>query len=1263
MKRSYLAILLAWLFLITLPLAAQSIDPRLAQGVSPLAVVPLLNMPTQDNKLLYETEMASRSPETTPHFAVNLQVDISPLSSGTWDVLPDGRAVWRLRIRSAGAKSLNLGFDKFVMPHDANLLLYSPDGQAVMGPFTPLDNEVHEQLWTPVLAGDELVIELQLPQTEVDNFQLHLKFVNHDFLGFVEMMSGSCNLDVICGAADGWGIVDDHRDIIQSVAAIGTGGSGFCTGFLVNNAGQDCKPMFMTAFHCGITAGNAATLVTYWNFQNSTCRQPNSAASGAGGDGVLNNFNTGSIFRAGSSASDFTLVELDDPVNESADAYYAGWSAEQVTPTSAICVHHPSVDEKRISFENDPLMFSDYGGTTSVPNGDHVRVVDWDTGTTEGGSSGSPLFDQNERVVGQLHGGGAACGNDLSDYYGAFYKSWNGGGTPATRLKDWLDPDNTGILTLNGRAALQCSYFVMASPQSISVCAPDGLTSQLTVGQAFASTVSVHITGNLGGIVVDQTLSVAPGATVAFDIASSAGAATGTFVLNIIATDGIDNAESQLTVQVTGGLPIMPTLTVPANNSIGVPTQTTLFFDAIGSTFQLQIADDASFSNILQNIGGLTTAEAAVSLAANTTYFWRVKATNSCGDSEWSATHSFTTADIQCFSYSSTNVPISISANGTPTYTSTLTIEDSGNIDDLNVTTLAGTHSYMSDLRFTLISPVGTQVILLNQACGTTNDFNFGLDDAATIAMPCPPTDMLPHLPAELLASFNGENVNGTWTLFIEDLANQDGGSLNEWTLNVCYSVGPDYSIAPVSNLQDSCALAAAGTANYELVFGADFDATNFSVSASAANPNITAQIIGSPIPGGTAILVVSADGNTPQGNYPVVVTATDGVNTNSANVMVFVNNFVAAAPISPVNGTANIVNLANFTWSAGTATQYRLQLSTSSEFVTLAANQLVSIPQASSLVTAPTTYFWRVISYGVCGEADTSEVFTFSTIDISYSITPNSLTMCNTEIGTALLTLGTGFGMTTLSATGTNGTVSFSPNPADPSLGPITVTFSNFSSVPLGPEPINIIINGANADAALNAYALGLTAPPALPLLIDPLNNATLVYPIGTTFSWAGVTGANTYTLEVSLNPDFSSIVYATTVNVAAAITLPINLDESTLYYWHIIATNECGSSIAGTRSFTTDIIESSQDLAGNNFYLAPNPADESVKISFAHPLMFDTEVFVYASNGQQVGKYNFAAGSSTYLINVADLPTAMYALRLRSSEASTITTVIVRH
>jgi hypothetical protein len=445
-KRSILW-LLASSLIASVAVARPSEEPASwSAQLTPLSDVERIEMPAIDLAPVLAEDREREAMGLPMRFAVPIAVAHSPLFDGTWEWLGEDRLVWRLRVLSAGARTLNFGFTRYSMPSGGRLFLYSADGTYVVGPFTERDNEVHGQLWTPVVRGEEVVIEVDVPVESEPDLELELTSVNHDYYGLGlprAEKSGSCNVDVACPAAD------PYRDnIVRSVAAIQRNGFLLCSGFMVNNVRNDQTPYFMTANHCGVNSGNAATLVTYWNYENSTCRV--GAASGGPGDGSLSQFNSGSTWIAGGSASDFTLVLLDDPPDPAFEVYWAGWDATDADPPSAIAIHHPQVEEKRISFENDPTSTTSYLGNTSPGNGTHIRVLDWDVGTTEGGSSGSPLFNPQGRVVGQLHGGFAACGNDLADWYGRFSVSWDAGGTPSARLEDWLDPDDTGATVLDG---------------------------------------------------------------------------------------------------------------------------------------------------------------------------------------------------------------------------------------------------------------------------------------------------------------------------------------------------------------------------------------------------------------------------------------------------------------------------------------------------------------------------------------------------------------------------------------------------------------------------------------------------------------------------------------------------------------------------------------------------------------------------------------------------------------------------------------------
>jgi lysyl endopeptidase len=459
-----------WTLLLLHPLAAFAAEPSSQFALPDLDAKARLTLPAIDvAKALGEDAAKAKLKPGPVRYALGHAIDAVSLEGaksrgGDWSTLPDGRALWRLQVHAPDAVSLDLGFSAFRLPHGAELWIRNPMTGERQGPFTDADNPPGGEFWTPILAGDTAVLELSVPAEKREFLKLELDTVHHGYKSLSASLaapkSGSCNVDVVCPQGDNW------RQEIRSAAVVAYDNSATrdgngCSGQFVNSTAPTAGPLFLSAGHCGIEAASARV---YFNFQNSTCRAPGSVASGQPGDGPLNVSLFGAVDLARSNpdvdnniiSSDFNILRFNAAAPGAANLYLSGWDRRDLAPDGVTGIHHPDGDEKRISFENDPLTVTAYdsdtpGGTT------HLRVADWDLGTTERGSSGSGIWNDEGRLVGVLSGGAAACGNNEPDWYGRLAHAWEGLGSANRRLKDWLDNGNTGASTLDGRAACTIS--------------------------------------------------------------------------------------------------------------------------------------------------------------------------------------------------------------------------------------------------------------------------------------------------------------------------------------------------------------------------------------------------------------------------------------------------------------------------------------------------------------------------------------------------------------------------------------------------------------------------------------------------------------------------------------------------------------------------------------------------------------------------------------------------------------------------------------
>lgn len=884
-KLTQVGVLSAWMLALTsgaawanLPYASVGVSPEAAPLTLTDKLVNLKEVDwVQTPELDYGAALADSEEKVQAglpmRFAIPVIVDYSPENAGTWEDLKNGTLVWRLRVTAKDALSINLGFSEFHMPPGASMTLLTTDGKEVIRPFTSADHQPTGELWTPILNADEIMIEVVVPELLAGDVRVRIGQISAGFRRFGTAggavdgddrgSSGSCNVDVACPEGDPW------RDEIDAAGAYTVGGIDTCSGSMINNTAQDRTPYFLTAFHCGVSSGNAASVVIYWNFQNSYCRVPGSPDSGGPGDGPLSQFSSGTTFRAGASVSDFALIEVNTAPNPAWGVTFAGWNRAVVNPPSGACINHPQVAEKRITFYDTaggsflPSHGSSWPCSASPGPGDdtHIRVY-WSLGVTEPGSSGSPLFDENRRIIGQLHGGPATCsstGANRSDCYGRVSRSWTGNGTSSTRLSDWLDPGSTGAMFVD----------TLGAGMNVS---PAGDTEHLgVVGGPFVPDSVIYTLNNPTPDPLDYSVSLVGGGTAPLTLDGGAGPVGGTIAGNssVFVTVAVDDPAAAMlsagvystTVafdDITNGVMLSRVHTIdvgttgftttPAEGLVSggpnggpfpgmqvytitstKPTPVTVRVEASDSWISIDgMAGPEDY--VLSGIGDSAFVAIGFSsdanLLANGLYNGSVSFTNmDGGDGD---TNRSVTLDVGRYIYPSVGGPIAIPDNVPAGITSMIMVTDQYCIGDVDVE-VDITHTFIGDLIVELASPQGTVVRLHNRTGGSADDIMVTYDDSG-----------FPPDGPGVLADFNGEPVVGTWTLTVSDNAGVDVGTLNSWTLRIaaagaaCPPVAQDAAVNVPDTVSTPIALDATSSVGAPL----DYTILSLPLNGTLSDPN-----------------------------------------------------------------------------------------------------------------------------------------------------------------------------------------------------------------------------------------------------------------------------------------------------------------------------------------------------------------------------------------------------------------------------------------
>jgi subtilisin-like proprotein convertase family protein len=334
--------------------------------------------------------------------------------------------------------------------------------------------------------------------------------------------------------------------------------------------------------------------------------------------------------------------------------------------------------------------------------------------------------------------------------------------------------------------------------ENSTICFPESSSIQFEIRsapiQGFTEEINLNIEGlPTGAVSTFSKNPVQPGETSIVTVDLNGISDLGIFNVKVVGnSNSIQNFERSTEIKILSTDFSTLNLNDPPNGASGISFGPRLEWVDVPDAllYDVEISDDPTFQSNVQTRSNTTVNfyNPLQSLSPNTTYYWRVKPKNDCTDGQFTAPNAFRTGTFACTEYEAQDVPIFISGSGTPTRTSTISIGESGSIEDVNLKNIKGDHEIFSDLEFSLSSPAGTEVLLFKNKCGNVGaTFDFNLDDEASIAFNCSALGLgWDHRPDSSLAKFIGEDTQGDWVLTMKDNRATASGGVDSWTVEFC---------------------------------------------------------------------------------------------------------------------------------------------------------------------------------------------------------------------------------------------------------------------------------------------------------------------------------------------------------------------------------------------------------------------------------------------------------------------------------------------
>jgi subtilisin-like proprotein convertase family protein len=345
---------------------------------------------------------------------------------------------------------------------------------------------------------------------------------------------------------------------------------------------------------------------------------------------------------------------------------------------------------------------------------------------------------------------------------------------------------------------LTSSFSIVPTSSDLTLCSNQNAVYTYNYKQIGTGTTTFSTVGlPAGATATFSNASLSANGTVTMTISGLSNVIPGEYKIGIIGNNGTETETRYKSLKIYNSTFVPVTLSSPTNLQTGLSTSVNLAWNSQfnAESYTVQVSTVANFSTTVLSSTVTTNRFIARGLSQDTVYYWRVTPLNQCGSGLASnaTVYNFKTGVLVCGAavFNATdfsNATIASVANSSASVP--VTVSGGHTIGSMKVS-LNLTHPYIQDMTISLVGPasIGSpEVLLFKEACGDHDNIACTLDDNGE-APQCTGNPSVFGLiaPYEALSTFNNLLADGEWTLKIKDPYNGDGGTVNSFSIDICY--------------------------------------------------------------------------------------------------------------------------------------------------------------------------------------------------------------------------------------------------------------------------------------------------------------------------------------------------------------------------------------------------------------------------------------------------------------------------------------------